>query len=298
MLMKVHSYLTFNGNASIKRAKLKKQQERLDGLLLQAGGKDQCLSVARPFALQHVEGSPQHAEAKAPSKQATSAASQPSTLQVSSEAPEPSAAEDDGSGLRRRRSRCISVEEAEKAAAHKATTTNSASTPVSDMELHVLCFSPNESIAQAANDAADLADDLTAHPRAPSISSTSEKISEPLKYPHNLTYGNFIDYLIVPTLVYELDYPRTQEIRPLYLLEKTLATFGTFSLLYIITEHYILPVTNARAEMTFWELALDLTTPFMVNYVLIFYISTFSCALSAHGSEADLSGQTQFLSVS
>lgn len=277
MLMKVHSYLTFNGHASIKRDKFKRHQKQLEQLLADNGGKSQCLSVARPFALQHVADSPTTASTNTNNTTTTAAAAAAAAGASSAPTEAKSSliptAEDESTGLRKRRSRCISVEEAEKAAAGQAVASNSASTSISDMELHILCFSPNESICKLANDAADLADDLTAHPRPPWITTTSEKTAEPLKYPNNLTYGNFIDYLIIPTLVYELDYPRTQSVRPLYLLEKTLATFGTFSLLYIITEHYILPVTDARASMSFWELALDLTTPFMVNYVLIFYIS-------------------------
>lgn len=58
------------------------------------------------------------------------------------------------------------------------------------------------------------------------------------------------------------------------MIEKTLATFGTFSLLYIITEHYIIPIT--KEDSTFWGMALDLAAPFMVNYILLFYISRLS----------------------
>ena len=32
---------------------------------------------------------------------------------------------------------------------------------------------------------------------------------EGVKYPENVTLKNFVDYLLVPTLVYECEYPRT-----------------------------------------------------------------------------------------
>ena len=35
------------------------------------------------------------------------------------------------------------------------------------------------------------------------------RVSKEIKYPHNLTYSNFLDYMFCPTLVYELEYPRT-----------------------------------------------------------------------------------------
>ena len=133
--------------------------------------------------------------------------------------------------------------------------------PVLDEELHVLCFHPEPAVSDLANACADLLDDMTSK----GVLHT--------QWPANLTYVNYFDYLLVPTLVYELEYPRTHEIRPMYVVEKTLATFGTFSLLYIITEHYILPVTQLE-DSSFWGMALDLAAPFMINYILIFYIST------------------------
>lgn len=49
----------------------------------------------------------------------------------------------------------------------------------------------------------------------------------------------------------------------MYILEKTLATFGTFSLLVLIVEHYILPVSPSVTENSFLMTALDLAIPFM-----------------------------------
>lgn len=60
-------------------------------------------------------------------------------------------------------------------------------------------------------------------------------------------------------------------IRPLYVLEKTLATFGTFTLLVLIVEHFILP-NMPRSDQTFFASVLDLALPFCVCYLLIFFI--------------------------
>jgi sterol O-acyltransferase len=35
-----------------------------------------------------------------------------------------------------------------------------------------------------------------------------------MRYPNNLTFANFLDYMICPTLVYELEYPRTDKCVP------------------------------------------------------------------------------------
>jgi sterol O-acyltransferase len=32
-----------------------------------------------------------------------------------------------------------------------------------------------------------------------------------MQYPNNLTFANFLDYMLCPTLVYELEYPRTDK---------------------------------------------------------------------------------------
>lgn len=56
-------------------------------------------------------------------------------------------------------------------------------------------------------------------------------------------------------------------MRPLVVLEKIAATFGTFSLIYTVTEYYILPYTPKPGEsllISFFNLAL----PMMVNYLL------------------------------
>ena len=69
----------------------------------------------------------------------------------------------------------------------------------------------------------------------------------------------------------DLSLTRCFRIRPLYLFEKTVATFGTFALLYTITENFILPLVPTR-EQSFWRSLLDLALPFMIAYLLLFYI--------------------------
>ena len=49
------------------------------------------------------------------------------------------------------------------------------------------------------------------------------------------------------------------------------ATFGTFALLYTITESFILPHT-VTADRSFFRLLLDLALPFMMANLLVFYI--------------------------
>jgi sterol O-acyltransferase len=112
---------------------------------------------------------------------------------------------------------------------------------------------------------------------------------ERVRWPENITFKNFAVYQLIPTLVYELEFPRTNKyalangsdyrllmvlfrIRPLYVFEKTVATFGTFALLYTTTETFILPYTNPSPEQSFARTLLDLALPFMLAYLLLFYI--------------------------
>ncbi|KAG0274004.1 hypothetical protein BGZ95_010195 [Linnemannia exigua] len=98
-------------------------------------------------------------------------------------------------------------------------------------------------------------------------------------WPANVTVANFWDYLLVPSLIYELQYPRTSRIRPLYVFEKSVATLGTFTLLYLTTEHYIYPVVFDPTISPLRALVL-LLIPFMMNYLMIFYI-IFECICNA-----------------
>lgn len=98
------------------------------------------------------------------------------------------------------------------------------------------------------------------------------------RYPNNLTFANYIDYLAVPTLVYWMEYPRTEKIRPRYVFEKTTATLGTMLLLYITTERYIYPQLY-NPEMSDFRVVLEVLFPFIMNYMLVFYI-IFECILN------------------
>ncbi|KAK5995956.1 putative sterol O-acyltransferase 2 [Cladobotryum mycophilum] len=61
-------------------------------------------------------------------------------------------------------------------------------------------------------------------------------------YPRNLTWANYFDYLLCPTLCYELEYPRVSKINWTSLNAKIIATFGCIFLLTITSEEFILPV--------------------------------------------------------
>ncbi|KAK5692833.1 Sterol O-acyltransferase 2 (Sterol-ester synthase 2) [Elasticomyces elasticus] len=108
-------------------------------------------------------------------------------------------------------------------------------------------------------------------------------------YPANLTVANFADYLLCPTLCYEIEYPRTPTRSYLELFWKTLAVFGCVFLLVITSEEFILPVLDSSQRrlaaqgadpnshwtdgaLIFAETVSSLLFPFMITFLLVFLV--------------------------
>ena len=103
-------------------------------------------------------------------------------------------------------------------------------------------------------------------------------------YPQNLTSYNYADYILCPTLCYELEYPRVEKMQWAELFYKTLAIFGCIFLLTIISEEFIVPVlqdasirlggTEGFSEMgmILAETISLLLFPFMITFLLVFLV--------------------------
>ncbi|KAK3058400.1 hypothetical protein LTS18_011381, partial [Coniosporium uncinatum] len=101
-------------------------------------------------------------------------------------------------------------------------------------------------------------------------------------YPENLSLNNHTDFLFLPTLCYELEYPRTSEIRYLELFYKGLAVFGCVFLMTFTSEEFVIPVLEESAvrlhatsvlserALIFAETVSRLLFPFMVIFLLVF----------------------------
>ncbi|KAJ5896552.1 uncharacterized protein N7473_005951 [Penicillium subrubescens] len=112
------------------------------------------------------------------------------------------------------------------------------------------------------------------------------------QYPRNLTVGNFCEFITLPTLVYELEYPRTERIDWAYVAEKVVATFATIFVMIVVSQYWIYPVVMKTVQMKEqgltvqqrlqefpWVLS-DLLFPFMMEYLLAFYV-IWECVLNA-----------------
>jgi sterol O-acyltransferase len=101
-------------------------------------------------------------------------------------------------------------------------------------------------------------------------------------FPANLSLCNYFEYSMFPTLVYQIDYPRTNSINWSYVGEKIAAVFGVFFLMIVLAEKYLYPIAMEAIElrsMPFMEkvfeyplVLLNLTLPFVLMYLLVFYI--------------------------
>ncbi|KIK61813.1 hypothetical protein GYMLUDRAFT_42858 [Collybiopsis luxurians FD-317 M1] len=280
MIMKMHSYMSVNGY-------LKWVSEQSDQVLKQlrklaeaeGGGWDRAISVAKGHRAAFDNYSLLQSSSMSDTPPAAGTPPIPAGVQASYIDPETAkalrrrlASISDVNGVVYADSKNV-VEGLDTNADYKKTDDENQKPPTSPLSPHPLIDHPDLKISSLAKEYTELRGELTS--------------AGPLyvTYPANMTVKNFAVYMLIPTLVYELEYPRTNKIRPIYVFEKTVATFGTFVLLYTVTETFILPLCPPSptspeyvgyVQPPFWRLLLDLALPFMLAYLLLFYIM-FEC---------------------
>ncbi|KAK3713047.1 Sterol O-acyltransferase 2 (Sterol-ester synthase 2) [Vermiconidia calcicola] len=149
---------------------------------------------------------------------------------------------------------------------------------------------PQEDGAAHNNDDED-GDEDDAEDRIPPVirlrSDLAKELTSPqgnVTYPENLTLSNFLDYLLCPTLCYELEYPRNPARNYLELFYKTLAVFGCIFLMTVTSEEFIIPVLDEShirlqsaptwidSSLIFAETVSRLLFPFMLTFLLVFLV--------------------------
>lgn len=206
-LMKVHSYCSTNGEFSEKSRSLAIRSKVFANRLEQAGGLETVEREARAEWERSKDGE------KEEDVQVEKVKAVPNEFEPHVEErtpPETPTVSHSPSTLTRRRP------------VHPTSSSSAPSTPSADdspaallSKLDVLTWHPNPALSELAIELADLRDAIT--------STGVNKV----RFPDNLRWYNFFDFMLVPTLVYELEYPRTHAIRPMYVIEKTLATLGS-----------------------------------------------------------------------
>ena len=105
-----------------------------------------------------------------------------------------------------------------------------------------------------------------------------------LSYPRNLTARNHYEFIALPTLVYELEYPRSDAINWWYAAEKMTACFGVIFVMILVSQAFIYPVVMdtlrwkaagmplAERFAHFPQMLLSLVFPFLMEYLLAWYL--------------------------
>lgn len=121
---------------------------------------------------------------------------------------------------------------------------------------------------------------------------SGKNVSGDNAYPKNLNLSNFFEWSCLPTLVYELEYPRQEYINWWYVAEKTLATFGVIGVMMVISQAFIYPpvaetVRMKEAGMSLQErwnelpwIVGDMLFPLLLEQLLSWYVIWVSHPLS------------------
>ncbi|KAH7410260.1 MBOAT, membrane-bound O-acyltransferase family-domain-containing protein [Phaeosphaeria sp. MPI-PUGE-AT-0046c] len=76
-------------------------------------------------------------------------------------------------------------------------------------------------------------------------------------YPSNITLYNFVEWTCLPTLVYDLEYPRQDHVNWWYVAEKSAATLGVIWVMIIVSQAYIYPVVVETVRQKETGMSLD-----------------------------------------
>ncbi|KAG2112988.1 MBOAT, membrane-bound O-acyltransferase family-domain-containing protein [Suillus discolor] len=263
MIMKMYSYISVNGYLqSISRRSIGVLAE-LNGATVRVGGLEQALRDAMSKRAQ-AQAASQSAET--PVTDVTSTPMEMSTPDTEGVLMKSYTDAKTAAALRQRLAAVSSSLDENTKSERGAVNGNGRGTDGVEIA-SVLSYHPDEHVAGLAKEFLDLDSEL--------VSTGPEQV----RWPDNVTYRNFAVYQLIPTLVYELEYPRTDRIRPVYIFEKTVAFMGSFALLYTVAECFIIPLTPTP-DQSFFRSLLDLALPFMIAFLLLFYI-IFECICNA-----------------
>lgn len=118
-------------------------------------------------------------------------------------------------------------------------------------------------------------------------------------YPYNLNIRNFAAYIPLPSVVYQLQYPRRDHIDWSFVAEKIIATFGVLLVMYVVSQAYIYPVVVACLEITGKGMPIrerlrvfpstfgELLFPLMLEFLLSWYV-IWECIVSLSCRDATL----------
>lgn len=190
MIMKMYSYISVNGYLqSISRRSIGVLAE-LNGATARVGGLEQALRDAMSKRVQA------QAAAETPVTDVTSTPMEMSTPDTEGVLMKSYTDAKTAAALRQRLAAVSSSLDENTKSERGAVNGNGRG--IDGVEIaHVLSYHPDEHVAGLAKEFLDLDSEL--------VSTGPEQV----RWPDNVTYRNFAVYQLIPTLVYELEYPRT-----------------------------------------------------------------------------------------
>ncbi|CDJ42727.1 sterol O-acyltransferase, putative [Eimeria tenella] len=95
-------------------------------------------------------------------------------------------------------------------------------------------------------------------------------------YPGNINLPNFFYYMVVPSLVYEPQFPRGKGFRPAYFVWKLISLASAMTVMYLACTSYLIPTISRSPQVSLLEAIFSLIFPFLFLDLLIFFI-LFEC---------------------
>ncbi|XP_054748945.1 diacylglycerol O-acyltransferase 1-like [Lytechinus pictus] len=110
------------------------------------------------------------------------------------------------------------------------------------------------------------------------LDANGEQTEQLVEYPDNLTLHDMCYFMMVPTLCYELNFPRTKRIRKRFLIRRAIELVFLVQLCLCLVQQWIVPtVLNALAPFTsldtkrMLERVLKLAVPNHICWLIFFY---------------------------
>lgn len=198
MIMKMHSYMSTNGYLQKVNRDFNAAMKTLRSATSRVGGWDTALIEARASSLEN-----RHSGSSTSSRGMDVDVTPSLTPQMMPDGTTKSYI--DGNMALALRNRLLAVPgsiDAESARIKDGANVNGSGHAVEENEKKepeyaILLYHPDSEIANLAQELSDMDNELT---------STGKTR---IRWPNNISYSNFADYQLIPTLVYELEYPRT-----------------------------------------------------------------------------------------
>jgi len=103
-------------------------------------------------------------------------------------------------------------------------------------------------------------------------------IQQSIAYPGNLTVTNLLQFIAVPTLCYQLNYPQAKGVRRMWLFKRVLELLSCLAVMVFLIQRFISPITQQSKtpleNLDFWKLLevwLKLSIPMLGFWLLMFY---------------------------